>query len=123
MSRRRIVVIASCVFGVVAIVAAVIWLGSRSDETLSRWAAIAGVIAGAFAVLTFVVTLIPLWPHGKTADNDDTTPETKPQELTGTTTITQTISSSGDVYVVGQGAQTVNNYQSKGKQKGRRDRQ
>jgi hypothetical protein len=105
---------------VVAIVAAIIWLGYRSDAVLSRWAAIAGVLAGVFAVLTFAVTLIPLWPHGKNDNNDDTNSDTEPQKATEATTVTQNINSSGDAYVVGQGRQNVINYPPRDKQKGRR---
>ena len=123
MTRRRFVAIASCVFGAVAISAAVIWLGSRSDEMLSRWSAIAGVIASVFAVLTFVATLIPLWPHDKNDSNDDTTSDMKAQDPTGTTTITQTVNNSGTANVLGQGTQNVNIYRSEDTQKDRREGQ
>ena len=110
-------VVASCAFGVVAIAAAIIWLGSRSDEVLSRWSAIAVVISGVFSVLGFVVALIPLWGRdGNHAEGNEES-DTKQQQPSGTTIITQEINSSGDAYVVGQGSQIVHNYQPKKKPK------
>jgi predicted RND superfamily exporter protein len=53
-------VLATAVFAGGGAVAIWVWLSSRPDSELSRWASIGVVVACVFGVLTLVVTVIPL---------------------------------------------------------------
>ncbi len=107
MSSRLPWAIAASIAGMIAIVASVVWLASRSDATLARWSAIAGVISAMVAVSALVVAVIPLWQrddsrkasagHGNQA-----------RRAPGTV-IKQDIRGGRDVNVVGQGSQNIVN--------------
>jgi hypothetical protein len=101
MTRRTAVAIAACIGGAAALATIVLWLASRSDHTLIRWSAIAGVITGGAAVLTLVAALVPLWRRDDGAGTDKTG-----RQVPGAT-VTQNIHSdgSGPVNVVGEGSQ------------------
>ena len=102
-TRRTGVTVVACVGGTAAVVAAALWLASRSDAVLDRWAAVAGVISGGAAVLTLALAVVPLW---RRADGGDAAEEERDRRPSGRT-VTQTIHSSGTgpVNVVGEGSQ------------------
>jgi hypothetical protein len=81
---RRLSFLVACIGGIVAIVAAAVWLASRSDAILARWSAIAGVISVVVAVLALVAAVVPLWRH----DDDGGRPGREPG-----TVVTQKIKS------------------------------
>lgn len=69
---RRLWFIVACIGGIVAMIAAAVWLGSRSDTTLARWSEIAGLISAVVAVLALVVAAVPLWRHDDAAGEPGT---------------------------------------------------
>lgn len=100
MNGRARVAIVACVGGAVALVAMAIWLASWPDAALARWSAVAAVVSGVVTILTLVVAIVPLWPHG----DDKDVGEQEKRPLPGSS-ITQNIHSNGPVNVVGEGSQ------------------
>jgi hypothetical protein len=99
--RARLAVIAG-VCGAAALIAATVWLTSRSNAAIARWSGIAGVISAGVAVLTLVVTLVPLWRDGR--GEAQTRPEAGvPRQKPG---IVQEINThGGSVNALGEGTQ------------------
>jgi len=113
MPGRAYSAIVACASGGTALIAAVVWLESRPDDTLTRWSEIAGVIAAVAAVLALAAALVPLRSSGKddqatTGQDAGTAAPTEPAGEVRQTIIT----SGGQSQAVGRG--TINNNGSGG---------
>lgn len=58
MKRHRGLFVLTCTCGAAFAVALIIWLNGRSDSTLTRWSAIATVVAAVATVLTLVLMVL-----------------------------------------------------------------
>jgi hypothetical protein len=60
---RRFLAIVASIFFLAALVALVLWVGSRSDTTLARWSAISTVFSAVITVLALAAAVVPLLRH------------------------------------------------------------